>query len=87
MSSSGDFGNPLRKFKLVFLGEQSGKWDDEVILFYDFNRLKWLERNFMSGIVRVIRQFMHLYRMCGVFVGTFVFVFFKNNFAIDCRIK
>lgn len=25
MSSSGDFGNPLRKFKLVFLGEQSGK--------------------------------------------------------------
>ncbi|XP_053790050.1 ras-related protein Rab-6A isoform X3 [Vidua chalybeata] len=24
MSSGGDFGNPLRKFKLVFLGEQSG---------------------------------------------------------------
>lgn len=24
MSTSGDFGNPLRKFKLVFLGEQSG---------------------------------------------------------------
>jgi len=23
MSTSGDFGNPLRKFKLVFLGEQS----------------------------------------------------------------
>ena len=23
MSASGDFGNPLRKFKLVFLGEQS----------------------------------------------------------------
>ena len=22
---SSDFGNPLRKFKLVFLGEQSGK--------------------------------------------------------------
>lgn len=26
MSTGGDFGNPLRKFKLVFLGEQSGKW-------------------------------------------------------------
>lgn len=26
MSTSGEFGNPLRKFKLVFLGEQSGKW-------------------------------------------------------------
>lgn len=26
MSSSGDFGNPLRKFKLVFLGEQSGTY-------------------------------------------------------------
>lgn len=25
MTTSGDFGNPLRKFKLVFLGEQSGK--------------------------------------------------------------
>jgi hypothetical protein len=25
MSSSENFGNPLRKFKLVFLGEQSGK--------------------------------------------------------------
>lgn len=25
MSASGEFGNPLRKFKLVFLGEQSGK--------------------------------------------------------------
>ena len=25
MSTSGDFGNPLRKFKLVFLGEQSGQ--------------------------------------------------------------
>lgn len=25
MTASGDFGNPLRKFKLVFLGEQSGK--------------------------------------------------------------
>ena len=23
MATSGDFGNPLRKFKLVFLGEQS----------------------------------------------------------------
>ena len=26
MSSSGEFGNPLRKFKLVFLGEQSGRY-------------------------------------------------------------
>jgi hypothetical protein len=40
MSSSGDFGNPLRKFKLVFLGEQSGKLDGKVTLFYDFNCLK-----------------------------------------------
>jgi hypothetical protein len=29
MSSSGEFGNPLRKFKLVFLGEQSGKLQDK----------------------------------------------------------
>lgn len=25
MSAGGDLGNPLRKFKLVFLGEQSGE--------------------------------------------------------------
>ena len=25
--STGEFGNPLRKFKLVFLGEQSGECD------------------------------------------------------------
>ena len=33
MSSGGEFGNPLRKFKLVFLGEQSGKlvrWHDDI---------------------------------------------------------
>lgn len=35
MSSSGDFSNPLRKFKLVFLGEQSGK-DLFVIYFGEF---------------------------------------------------
>ena len=26
MSASADFSNPLRKFKLVFLGEQSGEF-------------------------------------------------------------
>uniref|UniRef100_A0A667WCM2 Ras-related protein Rab-6B n=1 Tax=Myripristis murdjan TaxID=586833 RepID=A0A667WCM2_9TELE len=30
MSSAGDFGNPLRKFKLVFLGEQSGEFNAEL---------------------------------------------------------
>lgn len=25
-TGGGEFGNPLRKFKLVFLGEQSGEW-------------------------------------------------------------
>ncbi|KAK2143653.1 hypothetical protein LSH36_824g03049 [Paralvinella palmiformis] len=33
MSSAGEFGNPLRKFKLVFLGEQSGEcWESCVCL-------------------------------------------------------
>jgi len=26
MSKAGEYGNPLQKFKLVFLGEQSGKY-------------------------------------------------------------
>lgn len=43
MSSSGDFGNPLRKFKLVFLGEQSGKWPviNSTLLFYDLLRFPY----------------------------------------------
>lgn len=36
MSSSGDFGNPLRKFKLVFLGEQSGERPCSIICYFDF---------------------------------------------------
>ena len=32
MSASADFSNPLRKFKLVFLGEQSGKWFFDILL-------------------------------------------------------
>ena len=31
MSSSNEFGNPLRKFKLVFLGEQSGESKIEIL--------------------------------------------------------
>ena len=39
MSGAGDFGSPLRKFKLVFLGEQSGKQRQMklfVVLYYSF---------------------------------------------------
>ena len=39
MSASADFSNPLRKFKLVFLGEQSGE------SFFD-RLLKWVWFNF-----------------------------------------
>ena len=61
MSSAGEFGNPLRKFKLVFLGEQSGEWPFamnphsqlyENILssgFYLFRIFKWyLKRKYID---------------------------------------
>ena len=32
MSSVAEFGNPLRKFKLVFLGEQSGRFYKQNII-------------------------------------------------------
>uniref|UniRef100_A0A4W3KDC6 RAB6A, member RAS oncogene family n=1 Tax=Callorhinchus milii TaxID=7868 RepID=A0A4W3KDC6_CALMI len=35
MTSGGDFGNPLRKFKLVFLGEQIGKTSLITRFMYD----------------------------------------------------
>ena len=31
-----DFSNALKKFKLVFLGEQSGKWITLIIISYMF---------------------------------------------------
>lgn len=37
MSTSGDFGNPLRKFKLVFLGEQSGNESDVKLIKKDLH--------------------------------------------------
>lgn len=36
MSGGGDFGNPLRKFKLVFLGEQSGELSVPAFIFSFF---------------------------------------------------
>jgi len=39
MSSSGDFGNPLRKFKLVFLGEQSGT----IIILKPFTCIQYIK--------------------------------------------
>jgi len=39
MSKAGEYGNPLQKFKLVFLGEQSGKyfWISSIWLSLKFN--------------------------------------------------
>lgn len=37
MSMSGEFGNPLRKFKLVFLGEQSGEYFFLLLRLYGLN--------------------------------------------------
>jgi len=39
-TGGGEFGNPLRKFKLVFLGEQSGKCSDNASTMCE----TWTER-------------------------------------------
>lgn len=56
MSSSGDFGNPLRKFKLVFLGEQSGMF---IIINNTLNLFKNLCYNFTVGKTSLITRFMY----------------------------
>ena len=73
--ASGDFGNPLRKFKLVFLGEQSGKCNVTPSIYYEliilqtaliFNPLDGLFRcifnilsNFLVGKTSLITRFMY----------------------------
>ena len=62
MSSSGEFGNPLRKFKLVFLGEQSGKLEDKLTL-----------RNLMS--CQSLGTELRVYRcMCNTIIYAYVLV-------------
>uniref|UniRef100_A0A2K5C0V4 RAB6B, member RAS onco family n=1 Tax=Aotus nancymaae TaxID=37293 RepID=A0A2K5C0V4_AOTNA len=39
MSAGGDFGNPLRKFKLVFLGEQSVGKTSLITRFIDWGAM------------------------------------------------
>ena len=59
MSSSGEFGNPLRKFKLVFLGEQSGKFQDKWTLeILCLN--SYLEQNFVCSVVCIILSYTHM---------------------------
>lgn len=79
MSSSGDFGNPLRKFKLVFLGEQSGKLHDKLTLFYDFKRLKLFGTGLhMSfGICNILYEILTL-SYGRVLVSYFLFVLSRH---------
>ena len=51
-----DFGNPLRKFKLVFLGEQSGKCVElglRCVLFYMVVDVKYSFKTILSSVCTV----------------------------------
>lgn len=50
-----DFGNPLRKFKLVFLGEQSGKVEDIYAVFFILEEFFF----FVVGKTSLITRFMY----------------------------
>lgn len=59
--SNADFGNPLKKFKLVFLGEQSGKSSEPcdknqvVLMFLSFS----ISRMPSVGKTSLITRFMY----------------------------
>lgn len=59
--SNADFGNPLKKFKLVFLGEQSGKSyepcdkNQVVLMFLSFS----ISRMPSVGKTSLITRFMY----------------------------
>lgn len=57
MTASGDFGNPLRKFKLVFLGEQSGESCFEVLQCFDSYQLVCFDP--LVGKTSLITRFMY----------------------------
>lgn len=75
MSTAGDFGNPLRKFKLVFLGEQSGKfclfivniWNISDVSLHNISRVL----NF-TGVICVSRYFL---------------LFFLNSYPFKSRLS
>lgn len=52
-NNNNDFGNPLKKFKLVFLGEQSGKIDGSCM------RQRHLIRHDIVGKTSLITRFMY----------------------------
>ena len=60
MSASGDFGNPLRKFKLVFLGEQSvGKTSLITRFMYDsFDNTYQVEITTMAPSAAQVKVFL-----------------------------
>ena len=61
MSTSGDFGNPLRKFKLVFLGEQSvGKTSLITRFMYDSFDNTYQVRDVLKSLIEMIVIFRPL---------------------------
>lgn len=52
-NNNNDFGNPLKKFKLVFLGEQSGKIDGSCM------RQRHLIHHDIVGKTSLITRFMY----------------------------
>jgi hypothetical protein len=55
MTTDNDFGNPLKKFKLVFLGEQSG----ELCKWREMNHLFKLGFSLIVGKTSLITRFMY----------------------------
>ena len=78
---SSDFSNPLRKFKLVFLGEQSGEY------IYSSVKLASLS---VCGLVEAITTFttLYLHWYCNCLVGKtslitrFMYDSFDNTYQV-----
>ena len=70
MSTAGEFGNPLRKFKLVFLGEQSGKkifsreserfFSNVLIVAYNSSLERSHPKDSKTGFIFVVGQILKI---------------------------
>ena len=78
MSTSGDFGNPLRKFKLVFLGEQSvGKTSLITRFMYDS-----FDNTYQATIgIDFLSKTMYLEDR------TVIYIYLKNNPCLSLELK
>lgn len=81
--SAADFGSPLRKYKLVFLGEQSGKIEPMSISYDDYLLISFHK---IVGKTSLITRFMYDTFDSTYQVQIFIYVYQNKFLPVTKRI-